>query len=503
MELQSPLKPLKDLPSLFSTLSLEQKLFSLFLISIIAQACSSTAAQVIKEEEPPKTKDICTTSIPTPDCFPEFRDEMCNEFGCFLKKQDGATIVCLRPSEDELENGLHADESLYCDDDKWMQLPRNGERVMPLSYFKSLGRTTTDFIKYLAVLTDSLQDMGKILREMVDYQLDKNDRLYKAETTLENGIGDCDNRALVCKRIYEYKGEMEGHDYNPRVLAFSKHAVCVIEEKDGTVVSIDTDDYWEIGTKGTIDVNKASVHFKEHPLSENEVKIRDLIENGYDTMVDYTADPVSLEKDFNTLTVKIYTNSEDINFDPDKHLPSDYKQYDITSVHIGKDSKSEDMVYYYRRGKFVQITMPESVGMIVHKWPDTDINRQIDYEAGNPKYDEEGIATEYFNEEGIFIQRKYVDGVYELIENGVVIQKTYPDGEIDTEGFSTDGTWVEIRLYRNGTTDHFREDGTLKQRDEIIDGEEYFFLYDKNGEEVVECEGIDGIRMKGYSCMAE
>lgn len=286
--------------------------------------------------------------------------------------------------------------------------------------------TPKQYFSYLSEFVESPEDVWIIVSALQWVQNGGHqDILKEPHKTLVEGGGDCDNLALVAKKLLEDLGCRNGHDYNPRVIGNSagQHAVCVFTDKDKKMYVMDEKS--EIKEVPGKDIYKASQRFKrfEDPKQDNIYEEFLGPDGKFRVQIFVNEKTLQLKKGW--VVLQIFNKK----YDPESF---DIKQYISAGFLRGKVIEvnfADGVSLFYRNGKVVQENYPDGSKLrymgnhLLKEYPENHglINETLDPKTRivrqkNFRHKFYGrYAIEWYDKEGNIIKRQSWDGKIEKL----------------------------------------------------------------------------------------
>lgn len=326
-------------------------------------------------------------------------------------------------------------------------------RVIP--YNPKIFENHEEYYRYIASSITSPEDITTIVKELMTYYPDPQDRMYPASTIIAAGFGDCENYSWLAKCLLDDLGCKKNFNYNSRVIGVGTHAVCIYTDEKGDTWSVEQNERRKINT-----IYEASKYFekqKEEPPEEMRLYNGNIQERA-------TLDK-TLANNYEEALYLLYDQNFDKSFDPNKVLPKEWKKYKRTQLNFknnvvaiyvnGKidninDKNKKETDIFDEKGNLGQREYDDGSFVAFHKG--TEKIRQKDYAKGE-------VKVEYFDLNGELMQRRLRNGAIEDYnpKTKKIISRSFPDGDVEAEFYSSDGEVEQKDFRKNPNVKYKRE----------------------------------------------
>ncbi len=342
-----------------------------------------------------------------------------------------------------------------------------GKDKTPLTPYEGLKdqMSPEEYFKYVCQLIDTPQDIHNIINKpFMKWQADTpadviQDQLNEADVTLANGGADCDNISWVAKRLFEALSCKTGFDYKPRVIVIGTHAVCIYNDKDEKMYSIDQD----AKVEPFMDIYQASQEFKGVKGKKNPKEI--FLKADAQVQFTISQDPENLEKTYESLGVRFrfdYAKNADFL----KFLPKDWKKFERCELYF----RQKAVTVFYQFGVLAQENLADGTEVTYTgkndyqiSYPTGEVEREHFHNGKITQRDfKDGSAELYDKKTGEKYQVNKPDGSTLVFKNGKLRQKNFPDtdalefevyeetGEVFQRGFRSEKSPYKSEWYENG-----------------------------------------------------
>lgn len=315
------------------------------------------------------------------------------------------------------------------------------------------------YLEYLSQEVQTPMDVWSVINPPV-LRWDKGilpsaDPLFSAETTLALGSGDCDNISWVAKVLLDKLGQRNGIDYHARLIISGvvTHGATVYTNEAGQLCSIDQGYHHE----NVQNLREASSIFEEKQTI-GELQFAEGTVFSHEVCLQKSLD---LEGKVDKKTMVAKTAHKDASkFDPEKELPTEWKEYEMCQVFFLDNS-----CWSYQKGQMCQINHPDGSIEI------------IDPSSGKLTQKDQADGTQEVldRDSGKLVEKDYPDGSAEFFDltTGKLSQKDYPDGS--KEFFDPSTGKLEEKDYPDGNLEFFAPaSGQLYQKNHPDGSKEYF-----------------------------